>query len=52
MAGKVSSRAHTVNMSMCAHEVDQRLRPLIETADECHAVSGGYLTARPARGAS
>ena len=42
MAGKVSSRAHIVNMSMRAHEVDQRLRPLIETADECHAVSGGY----------
>jgi hypothetical protein len=42
MAGKVSLRAHTVNTSMRAHEVDQRLRPLIETADECHAVSGGY----------
>ncbi len=23
-------------------ELDQRLRSLIETADQCHAVSGGY----------
>jgi hypothetical protein len=29
-------------MSMRAHRLDQRLRSLIETADQCHAVSGGY----------
>ena len=42
MAGKASSGARTVNMSTRTRELDQRLRSLIETAAQCHAVSGGY----------
>ena len=41
MDGKASSGARTVNTSMHTPELDQRLRSLIETADQCHAVSGG-----------
>ena len=44
MAGKLSSGARSANMSTHRHDrvLDQRLRSVIERADECWAVSGGY----------